>query len=295
MRVLEDPTAKKEMLLATRWITAVRLLGALKATEAIDSLIENLDETGQTAIVVSISFRPVTSALINIGNPALPKLIEALSHQKPSIRREAASAIAGIGGNKAIKALERAATTETDQDVLTTINAVLPNKSPANIEVTREASPGACSGGQVVAATFHLAGGGDNYPTLQRTACAHAPVEMTRMIVKADGSYSVILRNLDNNRQVVGVSYLVTAIDSKGNVDGEPHFVSSLLPKPAEPGAEIIEDSERSPRRISLEKATTYLVQFVSVLFAPFSEWQFRADCSSTGDLTQIRCKQAKE
>ena len=65
MRVLEDPTAKKETFIATRWIAAVKLLGSLKATEAIDSLIENLDETGQTGIILSIHFRPVTRTLIN--------------------------------------------------------------------------------------------------------------------------------------------------------------------------------------------------------------------------------------
>ena len=295
VRVLEDPTALTESaLIATRWVTAVRLLGKLAATEAIDLLIDNLDQTGQIALRISISFRPVVGALINIGKPAVPKLVVALSHNKPSIRREAASTLAAIGGAEAIKAIEQAALTETDEDVLGTFKAILPKKDPEkNIEVVRKASFEGCADGQVLAAAFQAIPG-DNMPAAGQMACARAPVEITRMVVKADGSYFLHFRNLDNKRRVVGVSYLITALDGRGKAESESHFAGGLLAEPAEPQTEIVEKPETPNGRIKLEAGKTYLVQFSSILFAPWSEWQFKAACSSTRGLMGITCKEAK-
>jgi hypothetical protein len=94
--VLDDPAASGECPLAEKWITAVGLLGVLGAREAIGVLIDNLDRTGQNGLTMSINFRPVVGALINIGKPAVPKLIAALSHDNPSIRAEAAGTLAEI-------------------------------------------------------------------------------------------------------------------------------------------------------------------------------------------------------
>jgi len=115
--VVEDPAAQDEWPIATAWMTAVDLLGALRATEAMDVLVENLNRTGQNGIILSIHIRPVYSALVKIGEPAVPKLIEALSHPKPSIRTEAAWLLFTILKNKARAALEAAYQIEKDEEV----------------------------------------------------------------------------------------------------------------------------------------------------------------------------------
>ena len=294
IRVVEDSAAKKESMIATRWITAVRLLGKLKAIDAIDILIENLDETGQNGVILSIHFRPVVSAVIDIGQPAVPKLIEALSHHKPSIRGEAVSALSRIGGEKAMKAIDTAATTETDEYVLAIIKAILRNNTPAtDVEVSREASIESCAGGQIVAATFRVTMGGSAAPMLQ-AACAKTPVEITRLLVKQDGSYMVYFRNLDPKRRVVGVSYAVTELDDKGN-KGETEFIAGLLSEPTSPGAEMMENPGWRHRQFKLEKARTYLVNFSSVKFEDMSEWHFKVDCNVSKSMMRIRCKEAKQ
>jgi len=131
-----------------RWVTAVGVLGELRATEAVDILAENLDQTGQNGILISLHFRPVAFAMARIGEPAIPRLIKALSDQKPGIRDQAAAVLsmigqpaidklieglfkpdarnigeiaftlARIGGEPARKAIERAIGTETDPTAL---------------------------------------------------------------------------------------------------------------------------------------------------------------------------------
>jgi HEAT repeat protein len=86
---------------------AVDLLGDLRATEAIDILVRNLNETGQNGIVISLHYRPVASAIAAIGAPAIPRLIVALSDEDRGIRWEAASTLARIG-SAAVNPLEEA-------------------------------------------------------------------------------------------------------------------------------------------------------------------------------------------
>jgi len=93
IRVLEDPGSRGEGIFPYRWLTAVYLLGELRAVEGIDALIKNLDFKGQNGIVLSINIRPVSNALIKIGSPAIPKLKEALSNTNPEISSEAAGTL----------------------------------------------------------------------------------------------------------------------------------------------------------------------------------------------------------
>ena len=95
VRLLEDPGSKEESDPAYRWTAAVRVLGELKATEAINVLVQNLNETGESAL--SRGYRPVVGALRKIGKPAVPRLIEALSSDQATIRSEATSALALLG------------------------------------------------------------------------------------------------------------------------------------------------------------------------------------------------------
>jgi hypothetical protein len=116
MREVDNPD-EEVSLVATGWINAVGLLGKLKAIEAVDFLVKNICETG-SAILVSIHFRPTFSAVINIGEPAIPRLTEALlSDERPHVRREAAWALVEIGGQQAKAALELGVTAELDEDV----------------------------------------------------------------------------------------------------------------------------------------------------------------------------------
>ncbi|HEU4386391.1 MAG TPA: ankyrin repeat domain-containing protein [Blastocatellia bacterium] len=115
--VTADPAAQDQGTLADAWMTAVNVLGELRATEAIDVLVENLDRTGQNGIILSIHIKPVSSALENIGAPALPKLIQALSQAKPSIRIETAWVLFSIDKQVARAALEAACESEKDDSV----------------------------------------------------------------------------------------------------------------------------------------------------------------------------------
>ena len=97
IKVVDDPEAKREWPIAHRWILAVDLLGYLRATEAIDALVANLDHTGENGIMSSIHFAPVNRALDNIGKPAVPQLIQALGSDQEEIRFQAALTLARIG------------------------------------------------------------------------------------------------------------------------------------------------------------------------------------------------------
>lgn len=92
-----------------KWTAAVNLLGDLRATKAINILVKNLYETGEVGFMSSVHYRPVARALEAIGEPAVPRLIEALSEENSEIGLETASTLAGIGKpalTKLIKALE---------------------------------------------------------------------------------------------------------------------------------------------------------------------------------------------
>jgi HEAT repeat protein len=108
------------------WYDAARILGALRATEAIDLLIKYLDFS-DAIVRFAVSRRPAVHALIQIGEPAVPKLINALLDRKREIRRNAAEALGFIGGRQAREGLLRALITENDEGITREINRALSN------------------------------------------------------------------------------------------------------------------------------------------------------------------------
>lgn len=96
----------REGSVAYRWIIAVKLLGELRATESIDTLVKNIGQTGDH-MSSSMHYGPVEIALSDIGEPAIPRLLEALSDDEPMIRQRAISTLARIG-TPALPKLEEA-------------------------------------------------------------------------------------------------------------------------------------------------------------------------------------------
>jgi HEAT repeat protein len=117
--LLDDPAELAEGqfnggFVAARWNVAVRVLGELKATEAIDVLARSLDQTGQFGRILPVRERPVSGALEKIGESAVPRLIEALSDQRAYVGFYAAGALAQIGAPAQAKLRE--ALTSNDAD-----------------------------------------------------------------------------------------------------------------------------------------------------------------------------------
>jgi HEAT repeat protein len=116
--VLEDAFNIHEKALFKAWYDAADVIGELRATQALDVLIKYLDFTSGD-FSLSVDTRPAVKALVQIGKPAVPKLIAALSTaNRSSVRADAAEALGRIGSLKARQALERALKTEQDKDVI---------------------------------------------------------------------------------------------------------------------------------------------------------------------------------
>jgi hypothetical protein len=97
------------------WLHGASLLADLKATEALDLLIANIDFTDGWSAIIKESHTPALIAIVRIGQPALPKLQITLTNDPVPYRRQfAAFAIASIGGGQARTALKSALPTETD-------------------------------------------------------------------------------------------------------------------------------------------------------------------------------------
>lgn len=97
------------------WQHGASLLANLKATEALDLLIANIDLTDGWSTSISESHSPAVVAIFNIGEPAIQKLqIAVINDPVPHRRRFAALAIAYIGGRQARLALTSALPTETE-------------------------------------------------------------------------------------------------------------------------------------------------------------------------------------
>jgi hypothetical protein len=107
------------------WVAACDALGELKATEAIDLLLDHLvDGRGMESVLMPY---PVPPALVKVGPEVIPKLTEAALKPNASTQyRGCAVVVLGeIGGRRAMKALSRMERTETDPYVLGNINKLL--------------------------------------------------------------------------------------------------------------------------------------------------------------------------
>ncbi len=95
------------------WKNGAGILEDLKATEALDLLIANIDFTD--GFESSLNDFPALVAILKIGTPAIPKLEVALKNDPvPHRRKFAAFAIAYIGGVQARRALTNALPIERD-------------------------------------------------------------------------------------------------------------------------------------------------------------------------------------
>ena len=100
------------------WANGASLLAELKATEALDLLIANIDLSDGWSTSISQSNLPALVAILKIGLPAIPRLQVLLSNDSNSYRRNfAAFAIAYIGGSQARRALTNALPGESDSCV----------------------------------------------------------------------------------------------------------------------------------------------------------------------------------
>ncbi len=95
------------------WQNGADMLAELKATEALDLLVANIQLTD--GLSTSLSHCPAVVAILKMGAPAIPKLQTVLSNDSDPFRRKlAALCIAYIGGSQARRALTSALPEETD-------------------------------------------------------------------------------------------------------------------------------------------------------------------------------------
>jgi hypothetical protein len=112
-QVSTDTTDQNEKFLF--WQHGAGLLGELKATEALDLLIANIDLTDGWSASITEYHVPALAAILRIGVPAIPKLEIALRNDAVPYRRKlAALCIASIGGGHARRALTSALPGESD-------------------------------------------------------------------------------------------------------------------------------------------------------------------------------------
>jgi len=99
IKEMENPDARRGII-ACPFINAVRVLGQLKAVEAIDTLVRNMEFTCMNGFVMSGTFNPTHYVLVMMGDAAIPRLAqEVLSDHDSSSRTEAAWVLSEIGGN----------------------------------------------------------------------------------------------------------------------------------------------------------------------------------------------------
>jgi hypothetical protein len=97
------------------WTHGASLLAELKATEALDLLIANINLTDGWSTTINEHHTPALVAILRIGQPAIPKLQIVLTNDSlPARRHFAAFAIAYIGGSQARRALKSALLAESD-------------------------------------------------------------------------------------------------------------------------------------------------------------------------------------
>jgi hypothetical protein len=99
------------------WREGAKLLGDLKAAEAVELLVSHLYlNTGSYS--TTMSHRPAVWGVINMGELAIPKLSAVLRESPdPEMRLLAVYCISAIGGQTAISALKQALDSEPDHCV----------------------------------------------------------------------------------------------------------------------------------------------------------------------------------
>lgn len=113
MEASKDKTNQNENYFL--WQHGASMLAELKATEALDLLIANIDLTDGWSTSINENHTPALVAILKIGAPAIPKLQIVLRNDSvPHRRKFAAFCIAYIGGGQARKALAGALPGETD-------------------------------------------------------------------------------------------------------------------------------------------------------------------------------------
>lgn len=99
------------------WREGAKLLGDLKAAEAVDLLVSHL-YLNDGAYSTTMSHRPAVWGIINMGEIAIPKLAAVLrENSDPNIRRLAVYCISSIGGQSAVSTLKQALPSEPDHCV----------------------------------------------------------------------------------------------------------------------------------------------------------------------------------
>jgi hypothetical protein len=99
------------------WREGSRLLGELRAIEALDLLIAHLDANNGFHSA-SMVFQPAILGVREMGTAAVPKLALALKQNpKPAIRMAAAYCLTAIGGEPAMHALSQAQENESNRCV----------------------------------------------------------------------------------------------------------------------------------------------------------------------------------
>jgi HEAT repeat protein len=112
------------------WKESVDILGTIKATEAIDLLVDCLD-CNSGASGLGPGRYPATVSVIKIGEEAVPKLAAALEGQSAGLRYMAVQALYSIGGDSARKALEKASLRERNKQLAYVIKSCLQDWSGA--------------------------------------------------------------------------------------------------------------------------------------------------------------------
>ena len=100
------------------WAEGCEILYELKAVEAIDFLIECIDCPAISQMVNDrYRHKPAVPALIGLGQPAVPRLVQILSHPDPQIRIYATVCLGNIQGGAARQGLTEALAHEPDLNV----------------------------------------------------------------------------------------------------------------------------------------------------------------------------------
>lgn len=127
VKVSEGPTELwKSQPRFFEWKEATDILGTIKATEAIDVLIDCLDCNNGPSDLGPGRY-PATLAIIKMGDQAIPKLAFALEEKTLGVRYRAAQALYLIGVDSAKAVLEKAVRNNKNAQTTNVIKAFLRN------------------------------------------------------------------------------------------------------------------------------------------------------------------------